>query len=238
MGGTVSLIQAAPAGRLIEIEDSLQNTRLQPVEPAAQAVVRPFPGPLTDAALVAALRAGRADAPGLLFERYGNYVERLVVRVLGLDTEVPDLINETFARALERLDKLEDPSALKAWVGSIALFTTRTFLRDRRSRRRFLGFFAPEELPEVPARETSPEVTFALHRTYQVLEAFPAEERIAFALRFIDGMGLNEVADMMGLSLGTVKRRLTRAQDRFVRIAGRDPVLRERVQHSERWGKP
>ena len=200
--------------------------------------MRPFPAALNDAGLVAAIRAKRPEAGRLLLERYGNYVERLVVRVLGIDAEVPDLINEVFARAFERIDQLDDPTALKGWIGSIALFTTKTFLRDRRTSRRFLGFFAPDELPEVPVSGAPAEVSLALYRTYQVLETFPADERIAFALRFIDGMGLAEVAAMMGLSLGTVKRRLTRAQDRFIRAAERDPLLRERMQHSQRWGKP
>lgn len=200
--------------------------------------MRPFPAALNDAGLVAAIRAKRPEAGRLLLDRYGAYVERLVVRVLGIDAEVPDLINEVFARAFERIDQLDDPTALKGWIGSIALFTTKTFLRDRRTSRRFLGFFAPDELPEVPVSGAPAEVSLALYRTYQVLETFPADERIAFALRFIDGMGLAEVATMMGLSLGTVKRRLTRAQDRFIRAAERDPLLRERMQHSQRWGKP
>ena len=187
---------------------------------------------------MAALRAGRADAQRLLFERYGDYVERLIVRVLGLDAEVPDLINEVFARAFERIDHLADPAALKGWIGSIALFTARAFLRDRRSRRRFLGFFAPEELPEVPVTGAPAEVSLALFRTYQVLEQFPADERIAFALRFMDGMGLSEIAEMTQVSVGTVKRRLTRAQERFVSAAGRDPLLRERMANSERWSQP
>jgi RNA polymerase sigma-70 factor (ECF subfamily) len=111
-------------------------------------------------------------------------------------------------------------------------------LRDRRSRRRFLGFFAPEELPEVPVPAAPAEASAALLRTYQVLSTFPPDERIAFALRFIDGMGLSEIVEVMGLSIGTVKRRLTKAQDRFVRAAERDPLLRERIAHSQRWGTP
>jgi len=200
--------------------------------------VRSLPTVVSDAALVAALRAGSADAAEQLFERYGGYVERLIVRVLGLDAEVPDLINEVFARAFERIDKLEDFSALKGWLGSIAIFTARTFLRDRRSQRRFLGFFAPEELPDVPFSSVPIECSLALSRTYQVLATLAPDERIAFALRFIDGMSLGEVAAMMGVSIGTVKRRLTRGQQRFVDAAGRDPLLREFLQSSERWGEP
>ena len=209
----------------------------EPTPPAAEGVVRPFTGLVSDAALVRALRAGRREAAEQLFDRYGDYVERLIVRVLGLDAEVPDLINEVFARAFERVEQIEDGAALKGWLGSIAIFTARTFLRDRRSRRRFLGFFAPEELPEVPFRGAPVECSLALARTYEVLTTLSPDERIAFALRFIDGMSLGEIVEVMGVSVGTVKRRLTRAQQRFVREAERDPMLRELVENSQRWGQ-
>lgn len=201
-------------------------------------VVLPFPGPPSDAVLVGALKAHRPQAAELLFQRYGRYVERLVVRVLGLDPEVPDLINEVFARALERIDVIEEPAALKGWLGSIALFTAKTFLRDRSSRRRFVSFFAPEELPEIAGSDAPADVSLALFRAYRVLDKFPADERIAFALRFMDGMSLGEIAELTGLSLGTVKRRLTRAQQRFFSAAERDPLLRERIQPGQRRNPP
>jgi RNA polymerase sigma-70 factor (ECF subfamily) len=215
----------------------LRSHSSQPGPSSAEGVVRPFTGVVNDAALVTALRARNPEAADQLFERYGEYVERLIVRVLGVDGEVPDLINEVFARAFERVAQIEDATALKGWLGSIAIFTARTFLRDRRSRRRFLGFFAPEELPEVPFRSAPVECSLALARTYDVLATLAPDERIAFALRFIDGMSLNEIAEVMGVSLGTVKRRLTRAQQRFVRAAERDPLLRELVENSQRWGQ-
>jgi RNA polymerase sigma-70 factor (ECF subfamily) len=219
-------------------EDALRSHSPRPTPIVPEGVVRALPTAQSDAALVTALRSGSAEAAEQLFERYGDYVERLIVRVMGLDAEVPDLINEVFARAFERIEQLQDVTALKGWLGSITIFTARTFLRDRRSRRRFLGFFAPEELPEVPYRSAPIECSLALSRTYQVLATLAPDERIAFALRFIDGMSLGEVAKMMDVSIGTVKRRLTRAQQRFVSAAERDPLLREFLQTSERWGEP
>ncbi len=197
-----------------------------------------FPGLPTDAALVAALQERRPGASAMLFERYGSYVERLIVRVLGIDAEVPDMINEVFARAFEKLDQVKDPAALKGWLGSIAIFTSREFIRGRRLHRRFVRFFSPEELPEVSVTPTPAEVSQALRRTYQLLERLPAEERIAFALRFIDDMGLAEVAQVMGVSIGTVKRRLTRAQARFSSAASSDPLLKEHFSKDEQWERP
>jgi RNA polymerase sigma-70 factor (ECF subfamily) len=189
--------------------------------------VRLLPSAITDATLVAALRAREQGASSLLFDRYGPYVERLVVRVVGMDAEVPDLINEAFARALENIPMLRDSSALKGWIGSIALFTARTFLRNRRTRRRWLRVESPDELPEAAAVVALPEVSQALARTYAVLDALPTDERIAFALRCVDGMELAEIAAIAGISLATVKRRIARAQRLFYDAARRDPLLGE-----------
>ncbi|HMJ51244.1 MAG TPA: RNA polymerase sigma factor [Polyangiaceae bacterium] len=192
-------------------------------------VVRLWPVASTDAVLVVSLKAGEAGASELLFDRYGAYVERLIVRVVGVDPEVPDLIHEVFARALEGIRGLRESSALKGWIGSIALFTARAFLRNRRTRRRWLRFLAPHDLPETAATIVSPEVSETLKRTYAVLDALPTDERIAFALRFVEGMELANIAEMAGVSLATIKRRLVRAQELFWDAAGRDPLLREHI---------
>jgi RNA polymerase sigma-70 factor (ECF subfamily) len=182
---------------------------------------------MTDAALVKSLRAREPGAAELLFDRYGPYVERLVVRTVGLDPEVPDLINEVFARALAGIRKLRASAALKGWIGSVALFTARTFLRSRRARRRWLSVFPLDEIPEAAAVVASPEIAQMLTRTYAVLDRLPTDERIVFALRFIDGMALAEVAEVAGVSLATTKRRLVRARQLFWDHARRDPILRD-----------
>lgn len=203
--------------------------------PGQTGEVRFLPVPPGDAALVNAVRAKQPGAWEVLFERYGAYVERLIVRVVGLDAEVPDLINEVFARALEGFDNLKDPLALKGWLGSIAVFTARVWIRNRGSRRKWLHFFAPHDLPDVPAAIAPPEVSQTLDRTYALLQGMAPDERIAFTLRFVDGMELQEIAATTGVSLSTIKRRLSRAESSFRRRASRDSLLSERLAESERW---
>jgi RNA polymerase sigma-70 factor (ECF subfamily) len=190
------------------------------------AVVRLVP-PITDGALARSLMGHEPGAAELLFERYGAYVERLIVRTVGMDPEVPDLIHEVFARALEGVRGLRESSALKGWIGSVALFTARGFLRGRRIRRRWLSVFSSDEVPEPMAVVASPEVSRTLTRTYAVLDALPTDVRIAFALRMIEGMDLAEIAQLTGMSLSTVKRRIARAHRLFWETARRDPMLRE-----------
>jgi RNA polymerase sigma-70 factor (ECF subfamily) len=78
----------------------------------------------------------------------------------------------------------------------------------------------------------------ALRATYAALDALPADERVAFALRFIDGMELTEVAAACETSLATIKRRLARAEDRFEAEARKHPALEAWIDGGTRWGSP
>jgi RNA polymerase sigma-70 factor (ECF subfamily) len=187
--------------------------------------------------LVAALRAGNAAAPAILFDRYGARVQRILVRVLGADREVADLIQEVFLRALENLHRLRDGDSLASWLTSIAVFTARECIRRRR-RWRWLVPLAPSDLPPVPVSGPNAEATEALRAVYAVLDDLRADERIAFALRFVEGMELTEVAEACDVSLSTAKRRLARAEERFTRGARAQPSLARWIQGGGRWTRP
>jgi RNA polymerase sigma-70 factor (ECF subfamily) len=180
----------------------------------------------SDEALVAALRAGGAGAGHALFAAYGGYVRKVLMRVLGPDPELGDLTQDVFVAALESIDKLERPGALRGWLAQIAVFHARHCLRGRKQWS-ILRFFAPEDLPPGRAREADFEASEALRATYRVLSSLPVDERIAFTLRFVEGMDLSDVAAATRVSLATTKRRLSRAEARFAELARAEPSLSE-----------
>jgi RNA polymerase sigma-70 factor (ECF subfamily) len=182
----------------------------------------------SDEALVAALRSGRPGAGQALFDAYGAYVRKILMRVLGPDPEIGDLTQDVFLVALESFPKLENPRALRGWLAQIAVFQARHRIRDRKQWS-ILRSFAPAEMPAAPAREHDFAASEALRSAYRILETLHADERIAFALRFVEGMDLSEVAVMCGVSLSTAKRRLARAEARFLELAQREPSLAEWV---------
>lgn len=190
----------------------------------------------TDPALVDGLRADERWARDLFFERYAASVERTLRRILGRDRhgELADLIHEAFAQALDSLADLRDPQALPAWMRAIAARTAYRAIR-RRTARRWLSFFEPSELPHPPSRDAEPEVREAYVRTYALLDRLSARERVAFVLRYVEGLPLAEVADACEVSLATVKRTLSRAEGHFLAAARRDPVLREWLEEGGRW---
>lgn len=160
-----------------------------------------------------------------LFGHHADGVERVLTRILGPDPEVPDLVQEVFVRALRSIDQFSGETAvLRPWLTTIAVYTARAHIRHKRSRP-WLRRSTREPMPELTAATASPETTVALRRVRAVLDKLPADERIPFTLRFLDDMELDEVAGACQVSLATVKRRLTRARERFERLAARDPLL-------------
>jgi RNA polymerase sigma-70 factor (ECF subfamily) len=187
-----------------------------------------------NAALVAALVRGDGDAWTLLVDRFGRDVERLVAGALGVDADIADIVQDVFLRVMERIHQLRDPAALKGWISSVAVFAARGHIRRRR-RWRWIRFLAPSDIPDTPAATASPESHAILRATYNVLETLPENERLAFSLRFISEMELTEVAAACGVSLATIKRRLSRAEVSFLEGAKKDPLLTERIERGERW---
>lgn len=164
--------------------------------------------------LVRGLKAAEPWAERALVRGETAHVERMLVRMLGFSAELDDLIQEVFIRAFARIAELREPESLRAWLGSIAVFVAREAIRRKR-RRRWLVFLATEERTEPPTDGASLEARTALRVFYEVLDGFAADERIAFTLRFVEGMELSEVADACQVSLATIKRRLKRASDDF-----------------------
>lgn len=192
-----------------------------------------------DAALVAALREGHLGAKAEFFGRYAAQVERIITHVIGYDRDLPDILQETFSGAVSSLHLLESPSALRPWLFRIATLSARKTLRSR-SRRAWLRFFvdADDEARHEPAApQFDPDDARAVQAVYKILARLPADQHIAFALRFIDGMDLAETAAACDVSIATIKRRLKRAEERFLVAAKKDPRLSEWLERGSRWTK-
>ena len=177
-----------------------------------------------DRVFVQRLRQGDRQALAVLFDRHAAALERVLLRVLGVDHEVPDLLHDVFVVAMIGIAKYRgDAASLRPWLTQIAVRSARKCIR-RRTTRRVLGLRTPGELPDAPDA-IDPEHQTALRRAQLALDRLPTDERVVFCLRYVEGMQLDEVAHACDTSLATVKRRLTRARQRFERLAARDSLL-------------
>jgi len=199
-------------------------------------VVRQLPIVHDEAAIVSGLHRGEMWAKAAFFNRCAPPVERIIRSILGhhKHDELADVLHDTFVQALGSLHNLRDPSALLGWVQSVAANTAYKVIRARRARR-WLLFWAPSEVPDVTVEGVNPELADAYRRTYALLDRLPAEDRVAFVLRYIEGLELTNVAEICDVSLATIKRRLAKAEKRFVSAAQGDNVLREWLEEGGRW---
>lgn len=186
-----------------------------PVDLAAETAV--------DERLVAALKMRQPGAFDVLMRRHGSHLRRVLTRVLGAhDTETADVMQEVAMSAWQGIGGLTDARALKAWLTQIAVFTARGVIRRRR-RSRWLSVLG--ELPDRPLPWAGAELQEAARAVYAIFDRMPADERIPFALRMLEGLDLEATAAACGMSLATVRRRLVKAERRFQKLARRHEVL-------------
>jgi RNA polymerase sigma-70 factor (ECF subfamily) len=187
-----------------------------------------------DAALMQALRTGHPGAAAVFYDQHSAHVHRTLRAVLGADEEIPDLLQEVFIRALDRIAKLRDIERVRSWLGTIAIFVARAQIR-RRARRSWLRVFSPERTQPSYQDQPASEARLALREVYDVLDGLPVNERMAFVLRFIDGMTLHDAAEACNTSLATIKRRLARAEKQFLAEARKRPALVHWLEDGTRW---
>jgi RNA polymerase sigma-70 factor (ECF subfamily) len=183
----------------------------------------------SDAELCELASQGDLPARSELFVRNKRGVARIIASLLGPDAEGEDVVHETFLRAFALLDRCGANEAIEQlgpWLRGVAVFVAREWLR-KKARRRWSLF---EDVPERPTHEVPAGVRDALRETFEVLARLPVDDRLAFSLRYIEGLEITELALAMDLSLSTSKRRLRAAEERFRALAAKRPNLREYLE--------
>ncbi len=151
---------------------------------------------------------------GVLFQSYSSYVAAVAYRLLGRDDEVDDTVQEVFLAAVRGLDSVRNPDSIKGWLAAITVRTARKRLKRRRLRA-VLRIDPDPEYDTVADESASPEQRALLARIYELLDAMPADLRIAWTLRHVQGERLEDVAALSGCSLATAKRRIRAAASRL-----------------------
>lgn len=188
-------------------------------------VVRSLPSPYADdVRLVEGLRAGAPHAVAAAWDQFHPLVRRLLTRSLGPSDEIDDLVQEVFITLLRRVVDLREPSALRSFVVGITVRTARSELRRRRIRR-WVTLTPTGVVPDLSVPEMDHASREALRQLYGILDRLDADARLAFILRNADGLELTEVADALGCSLATVKRKIAKATERVMVHARKNDAL-------------
>jgi RNA polymerase sigma-70 factor (ECF subfamily) len=163
--------------------------------------------------LLARLRRGDARAFEDLVKTYQHRVFGVGLRMLGSRAEAEEIAQETFLRAHRALGEFRGEARLGTWLYAIAsrLCLNRLAAGDRRHPRA-----DDETLDRLPSSVVDAATTLerlelqsALH---QAIADLPEDRRIVVALRDLEGLGYEEIAEVLGLELGTVRSRLHRAR--------------------------
>ncbi len=166
------------------------------------------------------LRAQRGDTQAFeeLFLRHAEPLARWVAGVALGVVDSDDIVQDTFILAFERLRSIKDPNAFRAWIRSIAVSLLRRKFRNQKLLRK-LRLVGPAATPILPlASNAPPEVVAEAKQLAALLEALPADEGLALVLRRVDGYQLDEIAELLNLSLATVKRRLASAESHLTGV--------------------
>lgn len=149
-----------------------------------------------------------------LYAKYARYIAGVVYRVLGgaQDEAVDDIVQETFVDAFEGIAKINDPSAARAWLVTVAVRRARKVLARRR-RNSLFAFFAKDYAP----RASDPRDRAPADELYDALERIPEDLRVPWMLHRVENLSLPETAAACEVSLATVKRRIADAEERLQR---------------------
>jgi RNA polymerase sigma-70 factor (ECF subfamily) len=178
-----------------------------------------------DAEVIRRVRAGDGDAFGVLVDRYGTRVTRLVRGYVRNEHDAQDVVQDAFVKAFSRLDRFDGRSAFFTWLYRIAANTAMDHNKKWRRRPPSLPLEGPRgedgDPPGAapPAPGPSP-VQGAMggelrRRIDDALDALPDIYREIVVLREMEGLSYEDMARALGLSRGTVESRLFRARERL-----------------------
>lgn len=184
------------------------------------AVTQSGAGP-SDAALVVSAAAGESWAQEALYRRYARMVNGLSFRLMPNGADAKDLAQDAFVEAFRNLHRLQNHQAFASWLRSIVIRIAHKRVRRHRLMTRLgLRRQEPVDLDTIVSRNAPPDARVQLRAVYEVLGELSAEDRTALVLRRVEGMAIGEIAEQMGRSIATVKRRLASAEAHLSRRLG------------------
>lgn len=187
-------------------------------------IKKPAGEPTEDAALIRAFHEGDKAAFDRLVLKHKDRLFNLCYRFFGDYEEANDSAQETFIKVYRALKRFRFESAFSTWLYRIAVNTCKNKLKSSAYRQK--RKMVPLENPVLanrsrPSREIqdesqSPAIELEKKERMRIIQeaidALPPEQKEVVTLRDIEGFSYEEVAEITGFNLGTVKSRLARAR--------------------------
>jgi len=185
-----------------------------------------------EARLVARCQDGDREAQELLVRKYQEKVYHLAYGLLGHPEEALDACQEVLVAMLRSLARFRGESRFQTWLYRITINTCIMRRRSARARTRLISD-VPVDSARPAWQQVDPE-SMVLNREAQAavrehLRRLPPEFRAVVVLRELEGLSYEEIAETLGVPLGTVRSRLSRG-----RLLLREALLRdERIRRPQ-----
>jgi RNA polymerase sigma-70 factor (ECF subfamily) len=196
---------------------------------------------LRDEELIALFLKGERSRFRELVERYDQKLLNFINRTIGDRDRAEDLVQETFIRVYKHLARFDREKKFSTWVYTIASNLAKNELRNRTRNPIVLlenlvqdwdEDHRPLEFADSSMRPDDLYMKRHLRETVEkAVEQLPRHHRLVFILRETEGKSYEEIAEITGCSLGTVKSRLNRARNNFASIIA--PMLEMEVPAEE-----
>jgi RNA polymerase sigma-70 factor, ECF subfamily len=191
---------------------------------------------IDEAQLLAQLRAGDADAFGLVVQRYGGRMLATARRFLNNEQDAEDAVQEAFASAFRALDRFNGEAMLSTWLHRIVINAALAQLRSKRRRGeqpietllpRFDqdGAWIDEPVTWTDASQTILEQRDSRQMVRRCIASLPEIYRSVVLLRDIEELNTDETARSLATTSNAVKVRLHRARQALKRLIEREPGL-------------
>ncbi|MGC2128599.1 MAG: sigma-70 family RNA polymerase sigma factor [Candidatus Aquilonibacter sp.] len=186
--------------------------------PRIDTTVRPS---TEDGELVAMTLGGRSEAFATLVERYDRAVYHLAYRTLHDVEEARDASQEAFFKAYRSLRTFKQGAKFSTWIFAITYHAC----CDRLNRRkRYSNEEMPERADPGPGPESQAIALDQARRLHDAIDALPEKYRTVITLYHLQGKQYEEIAQVLGLPMGTVKTHLFRAKEHLRKILGAEEV--------------
>ena len=186
-------------------------------------------GFIDDNTLIEACRSGRTESFGVLVQRYQDRLYPTMLRLTGSPDDALDLLQDTFLRAFEKLDRFQGESSFFTWIYRIAVNLALSGKRRRRSLLRLTRSDGEEPIdPKDESSSSDPTLPLELAERERLvqsaLNSLAADHRAVVVMKEFDGLRYEEIASILNVPVGTVRSRLHRARldlrERLKGVAG------------------
>ncbi|NQW35169.1 MAG: RNA polymerase sigma factor RpoE [Methylophilales bacterium] len=208
--------------KVVQKPSAMYNIEMMETKPVSPIEKKVNPERAIDQALVEKAQQGDKQAFGILVEKYHKKLFRLLSRMVRDQSEIEDIVQDSFIKAYRAINNFRGDSAFYTWLYRIGINTAKNHLVSLGKRPKamdeveiedienFEGGYEMRNLDTPESLLMNQEIVAAVSET---IDTLPEELKEAISLREMDGLSYEEIAEIMQCPIGTVRSRIFRARE-------------------------